>query len=168
MVLLLFVAGHETTVNLIGNGTRLLMEHPDALARFRADPSVDATAVDELLRMDGPVQFTARAVLEAVEFGGDVVEKGSVVMPVLGAANHDPAHFDDPDALLIDRSNAASHLALGSGIHFCLGASLARLEAQVAIGRFLRRFPTVEYAGEPEWAPRISLRGMAKLPLEVA
>ena len=168
MVLLLFVAGHETTVNLIGNGTRLLMEHPDALARFRADPSVDATAVDELLRMDGPVQFTARAVLEAVEFGDDVVEKGSVVMPVLGAANHDPAHFDDPDALLIDRPNAASHLALGSGIHFCLGASLARLEAQVAIGRFLRRFPTVEYAGEPEWAPRISLRGMAKLPLEVA
>ena len=168
MVLLLFVAGHETTVNLIGNGTRLLMEHPEALARFRADPSLDATAVDELLRMDGPVQFTARAVLEAVEFGDDVVEKGSVVMPVLGAANHDPAHFDDPDALLIDRANAASHLALGSGIHFCLGASLARLEAQVAIGRFLRRFPTVEYAGEPEWAPRISLRGLAKLPLEVA
>ena len=168
MVLLLFVAGHETTVNLIGNGTRLLMEHPDVLARFRADP---------VARRDrgrrAAAHGRARAVhgprgARAVEFGDDVVEKGSVVMPVLGAANHDPAHFAEPDALLIDRANAASHLALGSGIHFCLGASLARLEAQVAIGRFLRRFPTVEYAGEPEWAPRISLRGMAKLPLEVA
>jgi cytochrome P450 len=168
MVLLLFVAGHETTVNLIGNGTRLLIEHPDELAQFRADPSLDATTVDELLRMDGPVQFTARATLEPVEFGDEIVEKGAVVMPVLGAANHDPAHFDDPDTLRLDRANAASHLALGSGIHFCLGASLARLEAQVAIGRFLRRFPTIEYAGEPEWAPRISLRGMAKLPLRVA
>ncbi len=168
MVLLLFVAGHETTVNLIGNGTRLLMERPDVLARFRTDPSLDATAVDELLRMDGPVQFTARAVLERVDFGGDFVEKGAVVMPVLGAANHDPTHFADPDALLIDRQNAASHLALGSGIHFCLGASLARLEAQVAIGRFLRRFETIEYAGDPEWAPRISLRGMAKMPLAVS
>ncbi len=168
MVLLLFVAGHETTVNLIGNGTRLLMEHPDVLARFRADPSLDASAVDELLRMDGPVQFTARATLEDVEFGDDVVEKGSVVMPVLGAANHDPAHFADPDTLILDRPNAASHMALGSGVHFCLGASLARLEAQVAIGRFVRRFSTIEYAGEPEWAPRISLRGMAKMPLQVA
>ena len=168
MVLLLFVAGHETTVNLIGNGTRLLMEHPDVLARFRADPSLDASAVDELLRMDGPVQFTARATLEDVDFGDDVVEKGSVVMPVLGAANHDPAHFTDPDTLILDRPNAASHMALGSGVHFCLGASLARLEAQVAIGRFVRRFSTIEYAGEPEWAPRISLRGMAKMPLRVA
>lgn len=167
MVLLLFVAGHETTVNLIGNGTRLLMANPDALARFRADPTVDATAVDELLRMDGPVQFTARAALEQVDFGGELVEKGAVVMPVLGAANHDPAHFTDPDSLLIDRPNAASHLALGSGVHFCLGASLARLEAQVAIGRFLRRFDRVAYTGEPEWAPRISLRGMAKMPLAV-
>ena len=118
--------------------------------------------------MDGPVQFTARAVLERVDFGGDFVEKGAVVMPVLGAANHDPTHFVDPDALVIDRPNAASHLALGSGIHFCLGASLARLEAQVAIGRFLRRFETIEYTGEPEWAPRISLRGMAKMPLAVS
>ena len=168
MVLLLFVAGHETTVNLIGNGTRLLMEHPDVLARFRADPSLDASAVDELLRMDGPVQFTARATLEDVDFGDAVVEKGSVVMPVLGAANHDPAHFADPDTLILDRPNAASHMALGSGVHFCLGASLARLEAQVAIGRFVRRFSTIEYAGEPEWAPRISLRGMAKMPLQVA
>jgi cytochrome P450 len=168
MVLLLFVAGHETTVNLIGNGTRLLMEHPDVLTRYRADPSLDASAVDELLRMDGPVQFTARATLEDVDFGDDVVEKGSVVMPVLGAANHDPAHFTDPDTLILDRPNAASHMALGSGVHFCLGASLARLEAQVAIGRFVRRFSTIEYAGEPEWAPRISLRGMAKMPLRVA
>ena len=167
MVLLLFVAGHETTVNLIGNGTRLLMEHPDVLARFRADRSLDASAVDELLRMDGPVQFTARATLEDVDFGDAVVEKGSVVMPVLGAANHDPADFADPDSLILDRPNAASHMALGSGIHFCLGASLARLEAQIAIGRFVRRFSTIEYAGEPEWAPRISLRGMAKLPLQV-
>jgi len=167
MVLLLFVAGHETTVNLIGNGTRLMLEHPDVLARFRSDPSLDATTVDELLRMDGPVQFTARAVLEEVDFGDDIVEKGAVVMPVLGAANHDPMHFADPDTLLIDRPNAASHLAFGSGIHFCLGASLARLEGQLAIGRLLRRFPTLECAGEPEWAPRISLRGLAKLPLSV-
>ena len=166
MVLLLFVAGHETTVNLIGNGTPA----HGASRRARTLPSrslLDATAVDELcawtVRCSSPLRCSSGSTSDP-----QFVEKGAVVMPVLGAANHDPTHFVDPDALVIDRPNAASHLALGSGIHFCLGASLARLEAQVAIGRFLRRFETVEYAGEPEWAPRISLRGMAKLPLAVS
>ena len=89
-------------------------------------------------------------------------------MPVLGAANHDPTQFVDPDALVIDRPTRRRTSRSAAGIHFCLGASLARLEAQVAIGRFLRRFETIEYTGEPEWAPRISLRGMAKMPLAVS
>ena len=167
-VLLLYVAGHETTVNLIGNGVLALLRHPDQLARWRADPTLDAHAVDELLRFDGPVQLTVRVPLEPVRFDDVEVEAGTPVMAVLGAANHDPAEFDRPDDLDLGRPNASRHLAFGGGIHYCLGAALARAEAQIAIGTLIRRFPHVELAADPEWRDRLTIRGVSRLELAVA
>lgn len=165
-VMLLYLAGHETTVNLIGTGTLALLAHPDQLERLRVDHSIEANAVDELLRFDGPVQFTVRVATEPVDFHGEAVDAGTIVMPVLGAANHDPAVFSDPDSLDLGRADAGRHLAFGSGIHFCLGATLARVEAQEALGRMVRRFPRLAPAGPPVWADRITLRGPASVPLE--
>ena len=172
-VVLLYVAGHETTVNLIGNGVHALVRHPDQLARWRNDPSLDATANDELLRYDGPDQQTARVPLVPVRFtgaGGDevVAEPGRLVLTVLGAGNHDPSVFDAPHALRLDRPNAAKHLSFGGGIHYCLGASLAKLEAGIAITKLIRRFPTIEPAGEPHWRGRVTIRGVDRLPLRLA
>ncbi|MET0459586.1 MAG: cytochrome P450, partial [Ilumatobacteraceae bacterium] len=164
-VVLLYVAGHETTVNLIGNGMLALLRHPDELARWSDDPSLDAVAVDELLRYDGPVQQTVRIPMQDVRYGDVDVAKGSVVMTVLGAASHDPAMFEDPEVLHLDRANANRHLGFASGIHYCLGASLAKLEAGVAITSVIRRFPTVELAGEPHWRDRLTIRGVDRLPL---
>jgi cytochrome P450 len=167
MVVLLYVAGHETTVNLIGNGLLALLRHPDQLARWRDDPGLDAHAVDELLRFDGPVQFTARVAMETVRFDDEVVEPGTLVMPVLGSANHDPAHFDVPEGLDLGRANANRHLAFSSGIHYCLGASLARVEAQVALGSLIRRFPSIELVEDPVWRDRITIRGPSSLRVAV-
>lgn len=164
-VLLLYVAGHETTVNLIGNGTLALLRNRDQLAIWRDNPGLDGVAVDELLRYDGPVQLTVRVPIRPVHFGEVTVEPGTVVMPVLGAANHDPAMFDDPHELRFDRHNANRHLAFAAGVHYCLGASLAKLEAQVAIGSVIRRFPDMQLAGEPRWRDRLTLRGVDRLPL---
>ncbi|MCU1392316.1 MAG: Cytochrome [Ilumatobacteraceae bacterium] len=164
-VLLLYVAGHETTVNLIGNGTLALLRNPDQLAMWRDDPALDATAVDELLRYDGPVQLTVRVPTVPVHYRDVTVEPGTVVMTLLGAANHDPAMFDDPHALRFDRPNSNRHLALAGGVHYCLGASLAKLEAQVAISSVIRRFPDVHLAGEPGWRDRLTIRGVDHLPL---
>ncbi|TFH13390.1 MAG: cytochrome P450, partial [Acidimicrobiales bacterium] len=131
-VILLYVAGHETTVNLIGNGMLALLRNPTELDRWRRDPSLDANAIDELLRYDGPVQHTVRVAMTPMSFGEGSqqidIERGTPVLTVLGAANHDPAVFDDPHALRLDRPNASRHLAFAAGIHYCLGASLARLE----------------------------------------
>ena len=167
-VTLLYVAGHETTVNLIGNGTLALLRHPDELRRWANDPSLDANAVDELLRYDGPVQQTVRVPTQVVHFGDVVVQPGSMVMTVLGAANHDPTVFDDPHTLRLDRPNASRHLAFAAGVHYCLGASLAKLEAQVAIGSLIRRFPELELAGTPTWRDRLTIRGVDHLPLTLA
>jgi cytochrome P450 len=164
-VVLLYVAGHETTVNLIGNGLLALLRHPDELCRWRDDPSLDATAIDELLRFDGPVQQTVRIPTQPVVYGDVEVAAGTTVMTVLGAANHDPAMFDDAEALRLDRPNAGRHLAFAAGIHYCLGASLAKLEATVAISSVIRRFPGVELAGEPHWRDRLTIRGVDRLPL---
>jgi cytochrome P450 len=164
-VVLLYVAGHETTVNLIGNGLLALLRNPDELRRWRDDPSLDATAIDELLRFDGPVQQTVRIPIEAVRYGDVEVPAGSTVMTVLGAANHDPAMFEDPEALRLDRPNAGRHLAFAAGIHYCLGASLAKLEATVAISSVIRRFPDVQLAGEPHWRDRFTIRGVDRLAL---
>jgi cytochrome P450 len=164
-VALLYIAGHETTVNLIGNGLLALLRHPDQLRRWRDDPALDATAVDELLRFDGPVQQTVRIPVETVRYGDLEVDPGTTVMAVLGAANHDPAMFDEPGALRLDRPNAGRHLGFSAGIHYCLGASLAKLEATVAITAVIRRFPNLELAGEPHWRDRLTIRGVDRLPL---
>ncbi len=164
-VVLLYVAGHETTVNLIGNGLLALLRHPDELRRWRDDPALDATAIDELLRFDGPVQQTVRIPIQPVRYGDVEVAPGTTVMTVLGAANHDPAMFDDPEALRLDRPNSGRHLAFAAGIHYCLGASLAKLEATVAISSVIRRFPDVALAGEPHWRDRLTIRGVDHLPL---
>jgi len=166
-VTLLYVAGHETTVNLIGNGTLALLRHPDQLRRLAADPSLDVNAIDELLRYDGPVQQTVRVPTVDVQYGDITVPKGSVVMTVLGAANHDPDVFDQPDQLRLDRPSAGRHLAFAAGVHYCLGASLAKLEASVAITTLVRRFPELELAGEPGWRDRLTIRGVDHLPLRL-
>ena len=166
-VVLLYVAGHETTVNLIGNGLLALLRHPDELRRWRDDPALDASAVDELLRFDGPVQQTVRIPLQTVRYGDVEVSPGATVMTVLGAANHDPARFEQPAVLDLGRSNASRHLAFAAGIHYCLGASLAKLEASVAITAIIRRFPDVQLAGAPHWRDRLTIRGVDRLPLAV-
>jgi cytochrome P450 len=170
-VVLLYVAGHETTVNLIGNGLVALLEHPDQLDRWRNDPSLDASAIDELLRFNGPVQNTVRVPLEPVTyFGVDgepiIVEPGQIVSTCLGAANRDPALFQDPNELRLDRPNAQRHLAFASGIHYCLGASLARMEATVALTRLIRRFEQISLVGAPTWRDRYTIRGVDHLEIE--
>lgn len=171
-VLLLYVAGHETTVNLIGNGMLALLEHPDQIELWRPRPDLDDRAVDELLRYDGPVQHTVRIPLEPIEYehlDGRIVtvEPGDTVIPVLGAANHDPEIFDDPHRLDLLRPNSHRHLAFASGIHYCLGASLARLEASIALGSLIRRFGTIELLSEPTWRDRLTIRGVDRMDLRV-
>lgn len=172
-VILLYVAGHETTVNLIGNGALALLRHRDELARWRDDPTFDDRAVDELLRFDGPVQHTVRVAMTPVTYVGAndepvVASPGTTVLAVLGAANRDPEMFDRPHELHLDRPNAGRHLAFAAGIHYCLGASLAKLEASIAVSRLIRRFPHIELTGEPHWRDRLTIRGVDRLPLEVS
>lgn len=163
--ILLYVAGHETTVNLIGNGLLALLRHPDQLGRLREDPGPAASAVEELLRYDGPVQRTARIAATEVEIGGRTIEKGAMVVVVLGAANRDPAHFPDPDRLDVGRADNR-HIAFGFGIHFCLGAPLARIEGQIALGTIARRLPGLSLAtAEPRWRESQVLRGLTALPV---
>jgi cytochrome P450 len=163
--ILLLVAGHETTVNLIGNGLLALLQHPDQLLALRDDPALIQTGVEELLRFDGPVQRTGRMTMADVEIGGKHIPKGSVVVSVIGAANRDPAHFADPDRLDVARQENR-HIAFGFGIHFCLGAPLARIEGQVAIGTLLRRMPALKLVSDtPEWRESSVLRGLKTLPV---
>jgi len=168
-VLLLYVAGHETTVNLIGNATLALLGHPEQLARLRSDPELDGGAVEELLRYDSPVQFSRRITTADLEVAGTTVPAGTFMLTCLGSANHDEARWGQTvDELDITRPDAGQHMSFGNGIHHCLGSSLARTEAQVAIGTLVRRFPDLELAGEPERNGRVVLRGLESLPVEVA
>jgi cytochrome P450 len=167
-VTLLYLAGHETTVNLIGNGVRALLDHRDQFERLAADPSLDTNAVEELLRFDSPVQFSRRILLEPVEIRGVQIPAGDFVMTGLGAANRDPDKFGPhADQLDLGRADAREHVSFGSGVHHCLGAALARLEGQEAIGRIVRRFPNLELAGEPVHNGRIVLRGWDELPVSL-
>jgi len=168
-VLLLYVAGHETTVNLIGNATLALLGHPDQLARLRSDPELDGGAVEELLRYDSPVQFSRRITTADLEVAGTTVPAGAFMLTCLGSANHDEARWGPTaDELDTTRPDAGQHMSFGNGIHHCLGSSLARTEAQVAIGTLVRRFPDLELAGEPERNGRVVLRGLESLPVEMA
>jgi cytochrome P450 len=164
--ILLLVAGHETTVNLIGNGMLALLRHPDQLRLLREQPTLIATAVEELLRYDGPVQRTARTPTEDVTFaGGRTIPKGEIVMPFIGAADRDPAQFRDPDRLDITRTENR-HIAFGLGIHFCLGAPLARVEGQIAINTLIKRLPHLAVAiDRPEYRQSLTLRGLTALPV---
>jgi cytochrome P450 len=162
---MLYVAGHDTTVNLIGNGTLALLNHPDELRRVTEDPALVEPAVEELLRYDTPVQRAGRVVLEDIELRGGVIPKGSLVVGLVGAANRDPGHFAEPDRLDVTRS-PNKHLAFGWGIHFCLGAPLARLEGQTAIRTLLARHPGIKRGVEPpQWRPSATLRGLGALPV---
>lgn len=169
-VILLYVAGHETTVNLIGNGTLGLLRHRDQLEALQRDPGLDGNMPDELLRYDSPVQISRRITLEPLQIEDTVIEPGSMIMTCLGSANRDPAKWgDDADQIDLRRADARDHMSFGGGVHSCLGAHLARLEARVAIGTLVRRFPNIELAiDEPEWNGRIVLRGLSRLPLTVA
>jgi pimeloyl-[acyl-carrier protein] synthase len=163
--MLLLIAGHETTVNLLGNGTLNLLRHPDQLRRLRAQPGLIGTAVEELLRFDGPVQRTARIPSADVTVGGRTIGKGELVMPFIGAADRDPDQFPDPDRLDLGRSDNR-HIAFGWGIHFCLGAPLARIEGQIAIDTLVRRLPRLTPATDrPQYRQSLTLRGLEALPV---
>ncbi|GAA4619043.1 cytochrome P450 family protein [Saccharopolyspora hordei] len=168
MVFLLLVAGHETTVNLIGNGVLHLLRHPEQWAALREDPDLVAGAVEEMLRFDGPVTHgTFRFTTEPLPVGDQVIPAGQVVWVGLAAANRDPEQFPEPDRFDITR-DAHGHLAFGHGIHFCLGAQLARLEAQVALRGLVERFPHLSPAApldEVQWRFSTLIRGLRALPV---
>ena len=164
--ILLFAAGFETTTHLIGNGLLALLRHPDQLARLRTDrATLLRPAVEELLRFDSPVQITARTAYTDVRIDDHVIPRGDIVLSLLGAANRDPAKFTDPEQLYLGRSEG-SPISFGAGIHFCLGAALARLEGQIVFDRLLDRFPTIELVGgTPPHRDSLTLRGLLELPV---
>jgi cytochrome P450 len=163
--LLLLVAGHETTVSLIANGVLALLRHPRALDRLRADPSLAPGVVEEVLRCDPPVHLRTRVALADLPVGGTVVPRGAIVVLLLAAANRDPARFPDPDRFDIDRRDTR-HLAFGAGIHFCLGAPLARLEGWLALSAFARRAVAPRLLDErPRYHANAALRGLRSLPV---
>ena len=165
-MVLILVAGNETTRNLIGNGMLALLRHPGQLRRLRNAPELLEPAVDELLRYDSPVQIDGRVAREDLEVGGKRLRRGQRVLGLIGAANRDPDAFDNPDALDIGRRKK-SHLSFGRGIHYCLGASLALLEARIAFRGLLDRFPSIRLAAEPRYRDGIVLRGVESLWIEV-
>jgi cytochrome P450 len=167
MCILLTVAGLETTTNLIGNGVNALLDHPDETARLRDEPGTIGTAVEELLRYDAPIQLSGRIPMEDLELGGHQLRKGQMVGVILGAANRDPRAFPEPHRLVLDR-RPNNHLAFGRGIHFCLGAPLARMEGAIAISALVDRFPKLRRSGEPVRRLNPHVRGFATLPVALA
>lgn len=163
-ILLLLIAGHETTANLLGNGLVALLSQPGALAELRANPDLDAPAVDELLRYDSPVQMAMRIATETVALSGGVIEQGSVVICCIGAANRDEVVFPRPDQLNWHRCENP-HLAFGGGIHHCIGAPLARTEARIGLRAILDRFDQIQLAAQPTYRPSFTIRGLGQLPL---
>lgn len=158
----LISAGHETTMNLVGNGYWLLLRHPDQLRRVQADPSLIPAAVEEILRYESPVLTTSRWVSADLECGGHAMRKGQFVILGIGGCNRDPRAFDDPDRFDITRPSVR-HLSFGSGVHFCVGAALARLEGQIALRTLVSRLDRARIAAEPAWAASVALRGFDTL-----
>jgi cytochrome P450 len=167
LCMLLLIAGHETTRSLIGSAVLALLRNPAELAALSADPALVEPAVEEVLRYDPPVQLISRFALRSAEVAGSTIAAGSFVVMLLGAANRDPALCADPGHFSVRRA-AARHLAFGQGIHFCLGAPLARLEAAIALRQLLPLLPRLRVFGEPEWKPNTVLRGLEHLWLEQA
>jgi cytochrome P450 len=165
-LVLLFFGGHETTVNLIGNGMLALLRHPDQWEALNADPSLARGTVEEALRYDSPVQATSRRANSDLEIEGHHIRAGESVNFIFGAANRDPDVFVDPDTFDITRENAAQHLAFGGGGHYCVGARLARLEGEIAFAALAAALPNARLAvTEPEWREMFILRGMKSLPI---
>ena len=165
--ILLLVAGHETTVNLISGGTLALLRHPDQMERFRTDPGVLRSGVEEMLRFVSPVQLTGRALTEDCEFGGVEFAEGDFAMLLIASANHDPEQFEDPERFDVTRT-PNNHLGFGFGIHHCLGAPLARMEAQVALTSLVRRAPGLALTvGDVTYKTNVVLRGMESLPVSM-
>jgi cytochrome P450 len=162
--ILLLNAGHEATVNVTGNGTLALLRNPDQLARLRADRSLLPAAIEEFMRFDSPLQLFERTATEDVEIGGITVEKGQKIAALLGSANHDPAVFADPETLDVGRAENP-HITFGAGVHFCIGAPLARVELQASFGALLDRTSSLELGGEPVRRPEFVIRGLASLPV---
>jgi len=163
---LLLNAGHEASVNVVGNGVLALLRHPAQLARLRSDPALLATAVEEMIRYDAPLQLFERTATEDAAIGGVTVPAGQKIAALLGSANRDPAAFADPDHFDVGRADNP-HIGFGAGIHFCLGAPLARVELQVSLATLLRRFPRLALAGEPVRRREFVIRGLRTLPVTV-
>jgi cytochrome P450 len=161
----LYVAGHEPTTSLVGNGLLALLRQPDQLALLRERPELLPNAIHELLRFDGPNQFVRRIVVQPTVVDGHEIARGDVVYLCLAAANRDPGRWDDPDAVHVDRPDAPHHLQFGTGAHSCLGAHLARLQAEIALGALVGQLHDIELAGEPVWSDRMVLRGLQSLPI---
>jgi cytochrome P450 PksS len=170
MIFLLLLAGHETTVNLIGNGMLALLQHPEQLQKLRDQPELIDTAIEELLRFGNPVEHgSMRHAIEDVEIGGQVIPKGSMIILLLASANRDEQIFDKPEQLDITR-DPNRHLGFGFGLHYCLGAPLARLEGRIAIQKLIHRFPNLCLATSPErleWRNTMAVRGLRTLPVIV-
>lgn len=164
MAALLFAAGFETTTNLLANGLVALLDNPDQADLLRERSELAQPAVEELLRYDSPVQIVSRVVAEPVDLGGVTVQAGERVVAYIGAGNRDPQRFPDPDRLDLTRSDNAP-LSFGGGIHYCLGAPLARLEAQAALPALVRRFPKLTLAGPPERRDSLTIKGFVRLPV---
>ena len=161
----LYVAGHEPTTALVGNGLLALLRQPEQLELLRARPDLLPNAVHELLRYDGPNQFVRRIAAVPITFGTVRIAPGDVIYLGIGAANRDPDRWTDPDRVRVDREDAARHLQFGAGIHMCLGSHLARLQAEVMLGALVHRLDDVALAGEPVWSDRMVLRGLRHLPI---
>jgi cytochrome P450 len=162
--ILLLNAGHEATVNVTANGTLALLRHSDQLRRLRADRSLLPTAIEEFMRFDSPLQLFERTATEDVEVGGITVEKGQKIAALLGSANHDPAVFADPETLDVGRAENP-HVSFGAGVHFCIGAPLARVELQASFGALLDRTSSLELGGDPVRRTEFVIRGLAELPV---
>ncbi|HEY0404037.1 MAG TPA: cytochrome P450, partial [Blastococcus sp.] len=162
--ILLLNAGHEATVNVTGNGTLALLRNPDQLQRLREDRSLLPTAIEELMRFDSPLQLFERTATEDVEIGGVTVTEGQKIAALLGSANHDPAVFEAPETLDVGRSENP-HISFGAGVHFCIGAPLARVELQATFGALLDRTSSLALGGEPVRRPEFVMRGLADLPV---
>lgn len=167
-VVLLYLAGHETVLNLVSNGVVALLRHPDQLALLRAQPELAEPAVEEVLRYDSPVQQARRITTATHRLRDREIPAGALVIPCLGAANRDPARFGpDAERLRVDRPDARAHVSFGAGPHFCLGASLGRLQGRITFNRLVQRFPALELAGDVVWNGRVNVRGAESVPVSV-